>query len=116
MDTKKFQEVNALRSGIGFNMPVIKGETDKEIILRLCLGLAGEAAEVGQDYRKILEGIDGKDFETMLVELSDTVTYAFLLAEAIGGDLMQTVFEKFNEVSDKLEKKKGIDMPRVNLI
>ena len=70
-------------------------------------GEAGEACNAAKKLRRLEDGIktgpeDPAALRANLAEeIADTVTYAFLLAEAAGIDLGEAVADKFNKVSKK---------------
>ena len=104
MDVRTFQRANAARAAEWH-----KGG-DEWTLADWAVAMAGEAGEacnIVKKLRRFQTGIRGNaehasDLRAALAEeLADTVTYAALLAEAIGCDLEAELVRKFNAVSDK---------------
>lgn len=108
MDLNEFSKINIQRStsADGFSHPMDKWSV-AEWTNAMC-GEAGEAANIAKKMIRKRDGIagpyrsDAALREDLLKELADTVTYADLCAQSVGGDLSEALRGKFDEVSIRL--------------
>lgn len=88
--------------------PDLHAQGPETLRIHYVLGLAGEAGEVANLFKKIHTGkVDYDDPETMVAidsELADVLTYLLLLADECGVDLL----EAFEAKQDVCEKRWGV--------
>lgn len=80
-----------------------KGRVEDWSLLEWAGSLCGEAGELA-NFAKKAKRKDGGYTEEMGKELADVLIYAFLIAEELGVDPAECVVQKFNEVSDGVDK------------
>ena len=90
---KRFQEENAKRSLISYG----EGPADTALIF-WSNAIAGEAGELCNKVKKLMQGRDVSD-EEIAEEIADVVTYASLMASALGVELETIVRDKYNRRS-----------------
>lgn len=76
-----------MRADSEFWFPTAHGDHDS-MLVHYTLGLSGEAGEVANEVKKIVDYDDGVDRSSALgAELADVFTYLLLLADECGVDL-----------------------------
>lgn len=93
----EMQMLCALRSKEGFKTPHWSIET-------WALALAGETGELCNLVKKVGRGDFSLESQkpAMLKELADVITYALLAIDKLGGDAGREVWDKFQEVNERI--------------
>lgn len=82
---------------------------DEDKIRFLALALCGEVGEFANLIKKDWRGDQGDRFQKLVDELADVANYTFIIAEALGVDLMEAMLKKLIEVEKRPEFRIAIE-------